>query len=249
MLKFFFWCLLAVNLVLFALGRGYLGNFSTTEHEPGRLQNQLNADKLTLMTAADVARASTPPVPATVTPAPVAASTPAPATPAVAAAAPAPAPKPAAPLQACVEVGNFTAADARRFESAIAPLGLEQSHHSVQGQEISSYIVYIPPQSSKENADKKVAELKSLGVTNYFVINDNSPMHWAISLGVFKSEVAAQTLLAALTKQGVHSARVNPRYAPGKQVAYQLHELDSQAKASLDKIVGSFNGAASRACK
>jgi len=240
-LKFFFWCLLAVNLVLFALGRGYLGNFSATEHEPGRLQNQLNADKLTLMTAADVARASTPPVPATVTPAaaPVAASTP----------APAPAPKPAAPLQACIEVGNFTAADARRFESAIAPLGLEQSHHSVQGQEISSYIVYIPPQSSKETADKKVAELKSLGVTNYFVINDNSPMHWAISLGVFKSEVAAQTLLATLTKQGVHSARVNPRYAPSKQVAYQLHELDSQAKASLDKIVGSFNGAASRACK
>ena len=51
MLKFIFWSLLAVNAALFAYGRGYLGHFSGNEHEPQRLLNQQNADKLTIIPA------------------------------------------------------------------------------------------------------------------------------------------------------------------------------------------------------
>ncbi len=50
MLKLIFWSLLAINAVLFAYGKGYLGNFKGEEREPARLKNQLHPDKLKLIT-------------------------------------------------------------------------------------------------------------------------------------------------------------------------------------------------------
>jgi hypothetical protein len=38
--------------------------------------------------------------------------------------------------------------------------------------------VYIPPQGSKEGAEKKAGELRALGVSNYFIMSDNSPLRW-----------------------------------------------------------------------
>jgi hypothetical protein len=139
-LKFIFWSLLAVNAALFAYGRGYLGHFSGNEHEPERLLNQLNADKLAIISAEKANAAS------------------------VAAAAPAAAEvKP----EACVEIASFVLADARRFETVLAPLKLgdRQSRHNLPGSEVSSYMVYMPPQGSKEGAEKKAGELRALGVT------------------------------------------------------------------------------------
>ena len=232
MLKFIFWSLLAVNAALFAYGQGYLGHFSGNEREPARLTNQLNADKLTVITA-DKANAAA---------AALAASTAGTAS-ASAQAAPQPA--------ACLEVGSFVIADARRFETLLEPLALgdRQSRHNLPGTEVSSYIVYIPPQGSKEGADKKAGELKQLGVTNYFVMSDNSPLRWGISLGVFKTEGAAQNLLAALVKQGVHSARVAPRMSGSKLLAFQFRDIDGATHAKLDQIRAGFPNTETHSCK
>lgn len=226
MLKFIFWSLLAVNAALFAYGRGYLGHFSGNEHEPERLLNQLNADKLIIIPAEKANAASTA---GAVTPA--------------AAAAPAP--------QACLEIGSFVLADARRFENQLEALKLgdRQSRHNLPGAEVSGYIVHIPSQGSKEGADRKAGELRALGVTNYFVMSDNSPLRWGISLGVFKTEGAAQNQLAMLVKQGVRSARVTPRMSGSKLLAYQFRDVDAELKARLDKIRAGFPNAEARNCK
>ena len=227
MLKFVFWLLAGVNVLVLAIGQGYLGNFRSETREPGRLKNQLHADKLTLLTQEQ----ATAPAPA---------------------AAPAPAPAEAAPQNyACTEVGNFVLADARRFETQVGALDLgdRQSRRNVAGQEISSYMVYIPPQGSKEGADRKAGELKQLGVTNYFVMNESSPLRWGISLGVFKSESGAQSQLASLNKQGVHSARIGPRYSSSKQLAYQFRDLDAATRARLEKIKAQFPDQELRSCK
>ncbi|MES2076049.1 MAG: SPOR domain-containing protein [Pseudomonadota bacterium] len=237
MLKFIFWSLLAANAALFAYGQGYLGHFSGNEREPARLQNQLNGDKLTLVSAE---RANG------------AAGAGAAAGAAGAAGSPAAAAKPAPPqLLACLEIGNFVLADARRFEAQLAPLGLgdRQARHNLPGTEVSSYIVFIPPQGSKEGADKKAAELKQLGVTNYFVMSDNSAMRWAISLGVFKTEPAAQNLLAALQKQGVRSAKLAPRMSGSKLLAYQFRDVDATLKGKLEQLRAGHPGTEARACK
>lgn len=227
MLKFIFWSLLAVNAALFAYGRGYLGHFSGNEREPERLLNQLNADKLTIIPAEKANAVN-------------------------AASATATAATEAAPeVQACLEIGSFALADGRRFESQLETLKLgdRQSRHNLPGNEVSGYIVHIPPQGSKEGADKKAGELRALGVTNYFVMSDNSPLRWGISLGVFKTEGAAQNQLAALMKQGVRSARITPRMSGSKLLAYQFRDVDAALKTKLEKIRAGFPNADVRSCK
>jgi len=227
-LKFIFWSLLAVNAALFAYGRGYLGHFSGNEHEPERLLNQLNANKLAVISADQADKQ------------------------AAAAAAAVNDAKPAPPpVQACVEIASFVLADARRFEAQLAALDLgdRQSRHNLPGTEVSSYIVYIPPQGSKEGADKKAGELRALGVSNYYIIQENTPLHWGISLGVFKTETAAQNQLAALMKQGVRTARVAPRLSGSKQLAFQFRDVDAELKGKLEKIRAGFPDTTVRNCK
>nr|WP_175041754.1 SPOR domain-containing protein [Duganella vulcania] len=229
-MKFIFWSLVAINAALFAYGKGYLGHFSGNEREPERMLNQLNAGKLAIISAekANDASAAT-----------------------AAAASAAAAAKPAPEVLACVEIGSFVLADARRFETQLAPLNLgdRQSRHNLPGSEVSSYIVYMPPQGSKEGADKKAAELRALGVTNYFIMNDNSPLRWGISLGVFKTEGAAQNQLAALMKQGVRTARVAPRMSGSKLLAFQFRDVDAELKAKLEHLRAAYPNAESHACK
>jgi len=225
-LKLIFFLLLAANAALFAYGRGYLGHFSGNEHEPARLKNQLNSDKLHVISA-DEANAAV-----------------------AAAAPPPPVPRDEPAATGCLEVGNFQLADARRFEERVGPLELgdRQVRKNLPGQEISSYIVHIPPQGSKEAADRKAAELRGLGVTNYFILNESSPLRWGISLGVFRTEAAAEAQLAALVKQGVHSAKVAPRYTGSKQLFYQFRDISADTKSRLEKIAAKFPDQETRAC-
>ena len=227
MLKICFGVLLAVNAALFAYGQGYLGHFDSEEHEPARLKNQLNAKALTVIPAA---RATAP-----------------------AAAAPQAEPAPAPPqvaTVACVEVGNFGLADARRFEAQLAALELgdRQARRNVQGQEVSSYMVMIPPAATREAAEKRAAELKAKEVANFYIIPDGAQKN-GISLGVFKAESAAQTLLAALVKQGVTAARVAPRYSASKQMLFQFRDIDADARARIERIAVKFPEQQVRGCR
>ncbi|MES2299511.1 MAG: SPOR domain-containing protein [Pseudomonadota bacterium] len=230
MLKFIFWTLLCLNGALFAYSQGYLGKIDNGAHDASPMKNQLNAAKLALIT-------------------PEQASASAAAAKAAAAAAAAAKAKPE--VIACTEVGNFGAAGAKRFETMVAPLALgeRQSRRSVTAEESTSSIVYIPPQGSKEGAERKASELKQLGVSNYFIMSEESTMKWGISLGVFKSEAAAQRLLASLVKQGVHSARISPRGGSTNKVVFQFKDLDADTKAKLELIAAGFAAQEVRTCE
>jgi hypothetical protein len=227
MLKFFFLALLAANVALFAVGQGYVGSMADGEREPARLEKQLNAKALKVIPAAQASAA------------------------AAAVAPPGPAPKDEAVAVACIEVGNFLLADARRFEAELAPLELgdRQSRRNVPGQEVSSYVVNIPPFPNREAANRKAAELKAKGVTNFYIVPDGQPLALAISLGVFRQEAAAQTQLAALVKDGIAGARITPRYAPSKQLAFQFRGIGTTTRARLEKIAGGFKEQQLRQCQ
>lgn len=257
MLKFVFWILVALNALVFAFGQGYLGKFKGNEREPARMQHQLAAEKLTLLpmppgaVPASAPAGTTDSAPGTpAAPAASAASTASTASTAPAAPAAAPA-SPAAPLLACTEVGSFSAGAARRFETRLArlDLGEHQSRVEVQEQDVKSYLVHIPPLGSKEAAERKTAELRERGVTNSFIMSGDSPLKWAISLGVFKSEAMAQTLVAALNKQGVHSARIFPRGPQVTRFAYQFRGIDAATRAKIAGIADAFDSAQVKSCR
>jgi len=242
-LKFVFWALLGANGVLLAYGQGLLGQPADAAREPARLKNQLAPERMQQLTptqARQAAAASVAPAP----PAEVAAPVPEP--------APAPVPVPVArDLVACVQAGPFSTADARRFEARIARLGLapRQSRIEIPFQEVTSRLVYLPPNGGREGAQRRIAELKERGVTNFFVMqNDTSPLRYAISLGVFKSDGAAQKLVADLQRQGVRGVRILPRGPQVTRAGYQYRQIDAAERERLTGIADDYNGVALTRC-
>jgi hypothetical protein len=240
-LKFAFWLLLAANAVWYLASHGYLGNVTSDEHEPARLQNQVGTDKLVMLSAQEAQETQAAAVASVAAEAPAAVPEPE--------APPAPKPVPAVAL-VCTEVSNLREADARKFDARLAKLdlGARQTRREVASTEYSSYIVFIPPAPSKEAADRKAAELKALDVTNFFIMNADSPMKWAISLGVFKSEAAAQTELASLTKQGVRSAKVAGR-SSGSRITYRFRDIDAATSARIERMAATYPGQETQSCK
>lgn len=234
MLKFVFWALLGANGVLLAYGQGLLGQPADAAREPARLKNQLAPERIQQLTPVQArqAAASVESAPQAEVVAPLPAPTPAP--------APAPVTR---DLVACVQAGPFSTADARRFEARVARLGLapRQSRIEIPFQEVTSRLVYLPPNGGREGAQRRVAELKEQGVTNFFIMqNDTSPLRYAISLGVFKSDGAAQKLVAELQRQGVRGVRILPRGPQVMRAAYQYRQIDAAERERLTDIVGNY---------
>lgn len=237
MLKFVFWALLALNALLFAYAQGYLGKAGGGEREPQRLKNQLAAERMVLLSPAEAraaADAATPAAPAETPPA-----EPVP-----------PPPAPAVETIACTQAGPFAPGDVRRFETRVNRLGLGErvSRTTVPFQEVTSHLVYLPPNGGKEGAERRVAELKEKGVANFFVMQGESPLKWAVSLGVFKTEAAAQGLAAALAKQGVRGVRVLPRGPQGTRAAWRFRALTPDERAGVAGIADDFAGVQVRPC-
>jgi hypothetical protein len=223
MLKFFFWILLLANLGLFAYRQGDLDTLVPSGREPARMSNQLNADKVKLIPPGDAAAGTA-------------------ATAATAATAK------RMDSWACVEIGNFQGGAAKRFEARLAALPLDGRVSQRSIQEVVSYMVYIPSQGDRESADKKADELRRLGVDDFFVIQEDSGLRWAISLGVFKMEEGARAHLAELSRRGVRSARIGPHSVTTTAVAFQIRDLDADMKARVDKIKEDFPRQEMRNC-
>jgi len=226
--KFVFWALLAANALLFAYGRGLLGSADGELREPARLSKQLAADKLVLLSgeqaqalaAAAKIEDSAAEDDAEVEEAP----------------APAPAPPaPATPAYACLETEAFAPPDARRFETRLArlELGARQMRLAVPYQEVTSHLVYLPPNGGKEGAERRVAELRERGISDYFIMQGDSPMRWAVSLGAFRTEASARTLAAELAKKGVQGVRVLPRGPQSNRFAYRFRDIDGPTRARI----------------
>ncbi|MGF6274376.1 hypothetical protein ABIB38_002756 [Massilia sp. UYP11] len=245
MLKFLFWALLAANAALLAYGQGALGQPGTGEREPARLNNQLAPERITQLTAVEAMRALDEAAQANDT---TQAADTARAEDAV---APAPAPVANAPdLVACVQAGPFGAADSRRFEARVASLELaaRQTRVQVPFQEVTSRLVYLPPNGGREGAQRRAADLKERGVENFYIMQGDSPLRGAISLGVFKTDSAAQKLVAQLQRQGVRGVQVLPRGQQVMRAAYRYRAIEPAQRARLAGIAADYPDAGLREC-
>lgn len=220
-----FLLLVFANLALYAWTR-YGPPADAADPAPLR---QIAPEKLKVLAPADLPAAL---------PAPQAKPVPAQPAPSVAAAAPA----------RCMEWGSFTLADAPRAEQALQPLALGERLAQRRTEETASWWVFIPPQGSRQAALKKAAELKGLGIGEYFVVQEEAEYRWALSLGVFRTEEAAQARLAALRTQGVRSARVGRRETTVPKVWLQVKSVDAALQATLKEIARQTDGSELREC-
>jgi hypothetical protein len=148
---------------------------------------------------------------------------------------------------ACLEWGSFTLADTARAELALEPLALGPRLTQRRIQEFAAWWVFIPSQG-RPAAFKKAAELKDLGIEDYFIVQEEGEHRWALSLGLFRSEKAAQARLAALRDQGVRTARVIARETVVPRVWLQVKGADAVLQERLKGIARQIEGSELRAC-
>ena len=156
--------------------------------------------------------------------------------------------KPVSIGASCLEWGSFTLADTARAEQALEPLALGTRLAQRRTEEAAGWWVFIPPQGSRQGALRKAAELKDLGIGEYFIVQEDGEHRWALSLGVFRSEDAAQARLAALRASGVRSARIGTRETVVPKVWLQVKSIDAPLQARLKDIARQVEGTELKDC-
>jgi hypothetical protein len=151
-------------------------------------------------------------------------------------------------VAACMELGAFNAAEAAKVEQALGPLALGARLSQRRVEESAGFWVYLPPQPSRQAAARKIAELKKLGVGEFFIVQDDPEYRFAVSLGVFKSREAARSRLAELRGRGVRTARVGARETQVQKVFFAVRDVPEPEAARLNELRQSFPGAELRGC-
>jgi len=215
-----FLLLILANLAYFAYSRVALEGAGSGNQVS---QLQINPDRIKLLKAAGGALPETPPAAAkSIPPA-------------------APKPAPAVPA-ACLEWGIFAGPNVARAEGALAQLELPAGQVERVVTDAGGYWVHIPPLKTKAEVDRKARELRDLGVTEFLVVQDAGQWRNAISLGIFRTDEAAQTFLARLKQQGVRSAIAARRENFLKQVAFHVREPDEATVAQVTALQQEFPG-------
>ena len=115
--------------------------------------------------------------------------------------------------------------------------------------EAAGYWVFIPPLASREEANKKTAELQQLGIQEFFVVPNGDANQLAISLGVYKNEDAAKARLETLRAKGVRSAKVGERKGRATLNTLEIVGPEAQSEALTQAIVALLPKASPATCK
>jgi hypothetical protein len=143
----------------------------------------------------------------------------------------------------CLEWGEFSGADLERATAALSALQLGDKLGQRQVEYAIGYWVYIPPQKDKAAVNQKVAQLKARGIEEYFVVPEAGPWQNAISLGVFKTQEAAQHFLDDLQRnKDVRTAKIGERASKLKMTIFVLSGLDAGITAHLAELQKDFAG-------
>ncbi|TCV83043.1 SPOR domain-containing protein [Sulfurirhabdus autotrophica] len=151
----------------------------------------------------------------------------------------------------CLEWGMFSGKVLGEVQTELQKLQLGDRVKLLNLEEINRYWVYIPPQKTKLEADKKIAELKGHGIEDYLLIQDEGKWRYSISLGVFSKEEAADKLLAQLKQKGVKSAKAGPRMHSTGETKIIVKDVTDELAAKLVVLKQVFQGSELKAiaCK
>jgi hypothetical protein len=142
---------------------------------------------------------------------------------------------PKAPM-ICLEWSNLGGPDVARAENDLEKLGIDPARIERVVADADGYWVHMPPVNSKAEIDRKIGELKALGVHEFFVVQDAGEWRNAISLGIFRSDEAANVFLASLRQRGVRSAIISRREKLLKQVVFYVREPSEALVAKVAEI-------------
>ena len=197
--------LIVANVILF----GYVRLDRAAQSEGGRLDSQVQPDRIRVLTSQQVAALGPGKV----------ASLP----------------------DVCIEWGPFAEADRARAQADLEPLQLGRLVSQRPVMPDPMFWVNTGPVPSRASADKRAAELKLLAIDDLSVV-DAGRGQYTVSLGMFRSEAAANARVEALATRGVAGARVEARPAGGAQSMLVVRDPPQPAVARLKELQPLYPG-------
>ena len=143
-------------------------------------------------------------------------------------------------LATCLEWGEFSNEELKLVMDKLSNLSLQNKLSKREIEYQIRYWVYISPLKDKAATNEKISQLKERDVTEYFIVQEPGIWQNAISLGVFKTQEAAQDFLTTLRGKGVRSAQVGERGSKLKINVLRFDEVDSATAAKLNELQPSF---------
>ena len=222
-MRLFFFLLVLVNVVVLLV----LQVARDRTIEPERLALQVNAERVAVIDAAGK------PAPAPATP--------------TAKATPPPAVSPSG-TAACIDIGDFNTQTAASFEQDLSRLSHTGTPQRRVVQPAPSQLVYLPPQGSEADANRRLAQLREAGFADSAVIRDDPARRWGLSLGRFTRTELAEAHLEKLRGAGVTDARIVEYPMNSTRYAYRLFGVNAAGGTRLAAIAANYTGVTMRPC-
>ena len=148
---------------------------------------------------------------------------------------------------ACLEWGSFGDLELRRVSEALSSMDLGDRISARKEEVTTNWWVYMPPQGSRANMDRKAQELVDLGITDFAKITEDGPWRYAISLGAFGKEEGARAYFTELQGKGVRTAEIGRRTQRVMQTTLIIRSPTPAESTRLVELGTRFPGADMRA--
>ena len=147
----------------------------------------------------------------------------------------------------CLQAGLFDEAQSgvlSQTAQSVLPAGTWLLDPAI---EPARWIVYMGKYPDAQTLARKRAELAALNLR--FEPLTNPSLDFGLSLGGFETEARANDALAALSKQGVHTAHVVQERPELRGTLFRIPVVDEALKARLDDLKTALAGKPLRACQ
>lgn len=211
--------LIAANLALFAYQQGWLGQVTPAGREPGRLAQQIEPQAIRVLGDDELKRLRERPRAA----------------------------DRKESVAACVELGDFAPEVAARVQERLDALGPAARYTLVDAEGVGWYMVFVPPLKTRADAERTAEDLRARGVRDLMVIEDNSSLRNAISLGQFKDQDLALKHQADLERRGVKNVRISLRTSGGT-MRFRIRPADAAVMPQLTALQKEFAATRLAAC-
>ena len=141
----------------------------------------------------------------------------------------------------CVEWGPFSDADRARAQADIEPLQLGRLLTQRQVAADTAWWVNTGPMATRAAADRRAADLRAQTIDDLQVV-DYGRGQFTVSLGVFRTENAANARAEALLARGVAGTHVEPRSGSPMQALFVVRDPPQQAVARLKELQMQYPG-------
>ncbi len=139
--------------------------------------------------------------------------------------------------EAEIDVIKGGVASAPDWQSSIVPTKL-----------VPAFLVVIPNFPDRAAADKKKSELRKSDIKEIQVVEDTELGPFALSMGMFRNQSAAEQLMQTLSRKNVHALRMTKREVPPEKLTLDLRAPANLMAAKLPELMATLPNASQADC-